>query len=73
MPGSWQKYFEGRFGEPGLGGRETPVVSAHHLDEASVSQAHVAHSRELERYVMVAVYNFWKEWMRTAIYKPESQ
>jgi hypothetical protein len=26
MPGTWKKYFEGSFGEPGLGGRDTQVA-----------------------------------------------
>jgi len=64
LPGTWQKYHEGSFSEPGIGGRETAVVSAHHLDEASATQAHVTYSADLERYVMVITLNFWKEWLR---------
>ena len=65
VPGTWQKFFEGNFSEPGLGGRETPVLDISHLDQANASQAHVVYSEDLDRYVMVVVFNFWKEWKRT--------
>src|ERR1700737_1877072 len=26
LPGNWKKYFQGAFTEPGLGGRETPII-----------------------------------------------
>ncbi len=64
LPGTWEKYYQGAFSEPGIAGRESAVVSAFHLDEASASQSHVVYSDSLERYVMVTTFNFWKEWYR---------
>jgi hypothetical protein len=51
IPGSWQKYYNGRFSEPGLGGHETPVVSAGH--QADAYTPHVQYVKEWQRYVMV--------------------
>ncbi len=62
-PGAWRKYFDGGFSEPGLGGRETPVLSARHLDGADAIQAHPVYSDALRKYVMVFNVNCWKEYM----------
>jgi hypothetical protein len=51
-PGSWYKYRDGQFSEPGLGGLETPIL--HMVDaNADVLQPHVVYSDELECYLMV--------------------
>ena len=51
VPGSWQKYHNRKFSEPGLGGHETPVISAEH--QADTYTPHVQYVKEWERYVMV--------------------
>jgi hypothetical protein len=51
IPGSWQKYHNGKFAEPGLGGHETPVISAG--SQADTYTPHVQYVKEWERYVMV--------------------
>jgi hypothetical protein len=33
-PGRWRKFREGAFSEPGIGGQDTPLVSARALDQA---------------------------------------
>lgn len=51
LPGSWQKYYEGAFSEPGLGGHDTAVLSAGPTADAYTPQ--VQYVKEWERYVMV--------------------
>ena len=50
-PGSWMKYYEGAFSEPGLGGRETPVVAARPAADALFPN--VTYSKALGKYAMV--------------------
>ncbi len=49
-PGSWTKYFQGRWDEPGLGGHETPVLSA---EGGDVGQSSVTYVKPWKRYVIV--------------------
>ena len=51
-PGTWKKYHQGAFGEDGLGGQDTPVVSAGGIP-ADATFPHVTWSRALGVYVMV--------------------
>jgi hypothetical protein len=51
VPGSWKKYHDGTFSEPGLGGHETPVIFADLL--ADTYTPHVQYVKKWERYVMV--------------------
>ncbi len=51
-PGTWEKYHEGAFGQPGLGGKDSPVLSAHDM-QADAAFPLVTYFRELGRYVMV--------------------
>ncbi len=51
-PGTWEKYHEGTFGEPGLGGRDTPVLSTHKM-QADAAFPHVTYVPELGQYLMV--------------------
>jgi hypothetical protein len=51
LPGAWQKYYQGAFSQPGLGGHDTPVVFAGLGADAYTPQ--VQYVREWERYVMV--------------------
>ena len=52
MPGTWRKYYSGGFDEPGLGGRESYVVSAHEKNADAYSPCAV-YSKELDRYLLV--------------------
>ncbi len=53
LPGTWYKYYEGSFSEPGIGGRDSVVVSAKHLDEAEAVYPHVVYSEYLDLYITV--------------------
>jgi hypothetical protein len=56
----WKKYHQGAFEEPGLGGKETPVMSAQSmLADAIFPQ--VTFVRELGRYIMVFNITVYKE------------
>lgn len=57
----WNKYFNGRFTEPGIGGKNTPVISAHHLKEADAIMPYVTYSGTLQSYVMLFNVNCWRE------------
>jgi len=50
-PGSWMKYREGAFSEPGLGGKDTPVMEVHPAADAVFPS--VSYSAALGKYVMV--------------------
>lgn len=53
VPGAFLKYFQGTFGEPGIGGRETPVLRAMQLDRSFAMYAHPTFVPALDRYVVV--------------------
>ena len=48
----WRKYYHGAFAEPGLGGKDTPVMSAQAMGADAIFPQ-VAFVPELRRYVMV--------------------
>jgi hypothetical protein len=50
-PGTWWKYYDGGFNEPGLGGRETPVMPS--PPAADTLFPNVTYSNALGKYVMV--------------------
>ncbi len=50
--GRWRKYYGGGFDEPGLGGKDTPVMSAQAM-RADAIFPHVTFVEKLNRYVMV--------------------
>ena len=52
MPGTWTKYFEGSFGQPGLGGKDTPVMSMN-AEQGDAMFPHVTYSRVLGQYLML--------------------
>ncbi len=59
LPGNWKKYFQGAFTEPGLGGRETPIIDLY----PTVSwYGRPTYSKSLGKYVMVFAVNQAKEW-----------
>ena len=51
-PQTWKKYFEGSFDQPGLGGRETPVVSMQ-IFHADAHCPSVVYVEPFRKYVMV--------------------
>jgi hypothetical protein len=51
-PHTWKKFYQGAFDEPGLGGRETPVMSAQALPGDAINPQ-VSYVGELASYVMV--------------------
>jgi hypothetical protein len=66
LPGRWKKLFRGAFAEPGVGGRESPVVDVLATDGAHAMYPHVSYSRYLGAYVMALNVNAWKEPARGA-------
>ena len=64
LPGMWKKYRLGRFDEPGIGGLDTVVLSAAHMDNADAAFPQVSYSEYLGRYVMVFNINVWKEYIQ---------
>ena len=61
LPGTFVKYFEASFSEPGLGGRESPVVSGLGLDESGAVMPYVLRSGPLPDYIMFFHVQSWKE------------
>ncbi|MCF7849935.1 MAG: hypothetical protein K9M45_13870, partial [Kiritimatiellales bacterium] len=57
---AWQKFHNGGFVEPGLGGRDTPVLSGKAL-VADAIFPHVTYCANLDRYVMVYCLNAYNE------------
>lgn len=51
-PGTWKKYFEGSFDLPGLGGKETPVISMQKF-QADAHNPSVVYIEPFQKYVMV--------------------
>jgi hypothetical protein len=49
-PSSWKKHFQDRWDEPGLGGHETPILTA---EGGDVGQAFVTFIKAWDRYVIV--------------------
>jgi len=61
LPGRWKKYYQGEFSEPGIGGKNTPVLSAVAFDEGQALYPHVTWSDYLKKYAMVFNVSCWKE------------
>lgn len=61
LPGRWKKYYQGEFSEPGIDGKNTPVLSAVAIDEGQALYPHVTWSEYLKKYVMVFNVSVWKE------------
>lgn len=60
LPGKWCKYHEGEFKEPGLGGKDTPLISEWNIGDTM--QASVAYVKSIDKYVMVHTLLAHKEW-----------
>jgi len=59
-PDAWRKYYDGDFTEPGLGGRDTPVLtSGQPFADALFPQ--VVFVAGLRRFVMIFCVNAWRE------------
>jgi hypothetical protein len=58
-PGSWTKFNEKSFSQPGVGGHETPVISAWPLGDTI--DPHIQYVRQWHRYVMVFEYGSFSE------------
>lgn len=56
----WKKFYDGSFDEPGLGGKDTPVVSAQAM-QADAIFPQVTFIPELRRYVMVFNITVYRE------------
>jgi hypothetical protein len=52
MPGTWTKYFEGAFSQPGLGGKDTPVMSKT-AEAGDAIFPNVTYSRTFGQYLML--------------------
>jgi hypothetical protein len=62
LPGNWKKYFRGDFTEPGLGGKETPIIDLYSSGHAGARYGRPTYSVSLKKYVMVFNVNRAKEW-----------
>ena len=62
LPGNWKKYFQGDFTEPGLGGRETPIIDLYASGHTGARYGRPTYSKSLGKYVMVFTVNQAKEW-----------
>ncbi len=60
-PGSWKKYFQEQWEEPGLGGHETPVLTA---EGGDVGQSFVTFVRPWDRYVIVFCHQGFQDYQR---------
>lgn len=63
IAGSFWKYRDGAFREPGHGGMDTPVVTAARFQDANALEAHVTWSEHAQRYLMVLGIDAWAERM----------
>lgn len=53
IPGSFSKYFQGSFSEPGIGGQETHVLSAARRQRSFAMYANPSYVSTLDRYITV--------------------
>lgn len=60
QPGAWKKFYAGGFTEPGLGGKDTPVVTSGQPD-ADALFPHVIFVPALRQFVMTFCLNVWRE------------
>lgn len=66
LPGTFKKYYQGSFSEPGVGGRDTPVITAKGFPSANALEGHVTYSRKAGRYLMVFGIDAYQERMSGA-------
>jgi hypothetical protein len=58
-PGEWKKFHEGAFEEPGLGGRDSPIMTG--SADADAAMAQVVYSHAMGRFIMIFCLNAWRE------------
>ncbi len=58
--GAWKKYFRGEFEQPGLGGKDEPVISALAM-KADALFPHVVYLEQPDRYLMAFNINAYEE------------
>lgn len=61
LPGTFLKYHQGSFSEPGIGGADTPVVVGPDPNVANALEGHVVYSPSVERYLMIFGVDAWQE------------
>lgn len=62
-PGNWQKYYNGKFSEPGIGGKDTPIMSVLVFNQAEAMMPNVVYSSFLGKYIMTFNFDVWKEFI----------
>ncbi len=62
LPGNWKKYFQGDFTEPGVGGKETPIIDLYSSGHSGARYGRPTYANSLKKYVMVFNVNRAKEW-----------
>ncbi|MEI6808616.1 MAG: hypothetical protein WCN95_07820 [bacterium] len=60
QPGVWKKFHAGGFNEPGLGGKDTPVLTTGQQNEDAILP-YVFFVPELRQFVMLFCLNAWRE------------
>ena len=58
------KYYNGAFGEPGIGGKDTPLFSLPGGSTAETEEGHVAYSPFLKKYIMTLGVDYWQEFVK---------
>lgn len=61
LPGTFRKLYLGNFSEPGIGGKDSPVVTAREFDSANALEGHVTYSAKVRKYLMVFGVDAYKE------------
>jgi len=59
-PEAWEKYYAGAFTEPGLGGKDTPILTSGQPDVDAIC-AQVVYLPPLHQFVMTFCLNAWRE------------
>ena len=67
-PGTWKKFYEGSFSQPGIGGKDTLIVTAQDIGADAIFP-HVTYSEMLQKYVMILNINAYIEYTKGI--KPE--
>jgi hypothetical protein len=60
QPGAWHKFFQNGFTEPGIGGRETPVLASGRPDESAMLPQ-VVYVPAWRRFAMVFCTSAWRD------------
>lgn len=70
MPGTWKKYYDGAFSEPGLGGKESYVLSMNDVGGDAWSP-HVIYSPQLDRYLLTFACTIREETDGVSYFRPK--